>query len=56
MEIYVTVEDLRPINEALGRGSDVEIQRTKDGYRIIEQKVKVLKKGPARKTPPDLGR
>lgn len=56
MTIYVTAEDLRPINEALERGSDVKIQRTREGYRIIECKVKVLKKGAARTSPPDLRR
>lgn len=42
----VQQEDLHIINEALNKGFDVEIQNTKNGYRIISKAVKVLKKTP----------
>lgn len=41
---YVRKEDLFLINRALNDDKDVRIQRTKDGYRIIEDTVKVLRK------------
>ena len=41
---YVRKEDLFLINRALNDDKDVRIQRTKDGYRIIEDTVKVLHK------------
>ena len=45
MEHYLTKEDLPCINEALNRGEDVRIQRTKNsGCRILSDKVSVLKK------------
>ena len=43
MEKLLTSEDLACINEALARGVDVRVQMTKGGYRILEDKVKVLK-------------
>ena len=44
MTEYVRPEDLFLINRALNDDKDVRIQRTKDGYRIIEDTVKVLRK------------
>lgn len=41
---FVREEDLHVINRALNNNRDVRIQRTKDGYRIVEDTVKVLAK------------
>ena len=41
---FVRKEDLRIINMALNNNRDIRIQRTKDGYRIVEDTVKVLSK------------
>lgn len=46
---YVRKEDLFLINRALNDDKDVRIQRTKDGYRIIEDTVKVLRKAEVEK-------
>lgn len=43
----VTEKELPVINAALGRGSDVRIQNTRDGIRIIEDKMTVLFRGKA---------
>ena len=43
MTEFVKKEDLHIINRALN-GSDVKIQLTKDGYRITEDTMKVLKR------------
>lgn len=37
-------DDLQCIYRALERGADVRIQNTKDGVRIVEDTVKVLKR------------
>ncbi len=44
MTEYVKKEDLFLINRALNDDKDVRIQRTKDGYRIVEDSVKVILK------------
>lgn len=41
---FVKKEDLHIINMALNNNKDIRIQRTKDGYRIVEDTVKVLAK------------
>ena len=41
---FVKKEDLHIINMALNNIRDIRIQRTKDGYRIVEDTVKVLAK------------
>ena len=41
---FVRKEDLHIINMALNNNRDIGIQRTKDGYRIVEDTVKVLAK------------
>ena len=41
---FVKKEDLHIINMALNNNRDIRIQRTKDGYRIVEDTVKVLSK------------
>lgn len=41
---FVRKEDLHIINMALNNNKDIRIQRTKDGYRIVEDTVKVLAK------------
>lgn len=41
---FVRKEDLHIINMALNNNRDIRIQRTKDGYRIVEDTVKVLSK------------
>lgn len=41
---FVREEDLHIINMALNNNRDIRIQRTKDGYRIVEDTVKVLAK------------
>lgn len=41
---FVSEEDLHIINMALNNNRDIRIQRTKDGYRIVEDTVKVLSK------------
>ena len=41
---FVKKEDLHIINMALNYNRDIRIQRTKDGYRIVEDTVKVLAK------------
>ena len=43
MKQLLAPEDLTCINEALARGADVRVQVTKGGFRILEDKVKVLK-------------
>lgn len=43
----LTEKELPVINAALGRGSDVRIQNTRDGIRIIEDKMTVLFRGKA---------
>lgn len=45
MTKYVTQEDIPIINKALNSGVDVRIQLTPSGYRIVSDKVVVLKKG-----------
>lgn len=44
MTEFVKQEDLHIINMALNNNRDIRIQRTKDGYRIVEDTVKVLAK------------
>lgn len=39
----LAAEDLDLINAALRRGSDVRIQRTREGCKILEERVKVLR-------------
>lgn len=46
---YVRKEDLFLINRALNDDKDVRIQRTKDGYRIVEDSVKVILKAAVEK-------
>ena len=46
---FVTADDLKIINKALNEEKDVRIQRTREGYRIVEDTVRVLKKGTAGK-------
>lgn len=41
---FVRKEDLHIINMALNNNRDIRIQRTKDGYRIVEDTIKVLAK------------
>ena len=41
---FVSEEDLHIINMALNNNRDIRIQRTKDGYRLVEDTVKVLAK------------
>ena len=41
---FVKKEDLHIINMALNNNRDIRIRRTKDGYRIVEDTVKVLAK------------
>lgn len=41
---FVRKEDLHIINMALNNNRDIRIQRTNDGYRIVEDTVKVLAK------------
>lgn len=41
----VTTEDIVIINEALKKGFDVRIQNTPEGYRIVADRVNVLKRG-----------
>lgn len=45
VKIYVTEKDLTCINAALSQGADIRIQITKEGYRILADTVRVLKKG-----------
>ena len=47
----VTTEDIKIINDALKKGFDVRIQNTPDGYRIVADKVNVLKRGHSAKKP-----
>ncbi len=35
-------KELQILNDALRRGRDVEVQRTRDGVRILEKRVRVL--------------
>ena len=44
MREFVTADDLKVINKALNEEKDVRIQRTRDGYRIVEDTVRVLLK------------
>lgn len=44
MTEFVKADDLRVINKALNEEKDVRIQRTRDGYRIVEDTIRVLKK------------
>lgn len=44
MASYLTAADIDIINAALSEGKDVRVQLTKEGYRIISDTVKVLKK------------
>lgn len=44
MAVEITEKDIQAIKEALERGSDVRVERTKYGVRIVELKVKVLSK------------
>ena len=47
----VTAEDLPLINKALADGADVRIQGTNDGgFRIVADRVKLLKRSAPRKT------
>ena len=46
---YLTSEDVVIINKALSKGEDVRVQATATGYRIISEKVTVLKKKAAQK-------
>lgn len=41
---FVTTDDLKVINKALNEEKDVRIQRTREGYRIVEDTVRVLLK------------
>ena len=47
----VTTEDIKIINDALQQGSDVRIQNTPDGYRIVADKGSGLKRGHSAKKP-----
>lgn len=47
----VTTEDIVIINEALKKGFDVRIQKTPEGYRIVADKVNVLKRGLCERNP-----
>lgn len=47
---YVTAQDLEIINKILNDGNDCRIQLTKEGYRIVSDAVKVVKKGVGPKT------
>lgn len=47
VKTYVTENDLTYINAALSQGADIRIQVTKEGYRILADTVRVLKKGSA---------
>lgn len=49
---FVKKEDLHIINMALNNNRDVRIQRTKDGYRIVEDAVKVIAKRDIAKNTP----
>lgn len=49
---FVRKEDLHIINMALNNNRDIRIQRTKDGYRIVEDTVKVLAKRDLEKDSP----
>lgn len=42
---FVKRQDLDIINKALNEGNDVRIQRTKDSYRIVADRVTVLQRG-----------
>lgn len=44
MKDLLTEAELETMNEALRKGRDVEVQRTRDGIRIIEKRIKVLDK------------
>lgn len=44
MAVVITEKDMKEIQAALDRGSDVRIEKTKYGIRIIELKVKVISK------------
>ena len=44
MAVVITEKDMKEIQVALDRGSDVRIEKTKYGIRIIELKVKVISK------------
>ena len=44
MANYLTAGDIDIIKAALSEGKDVRVQLTKEGYRIISDTVKVLKK------------
>lgn len=46
MKEYLTEAELKVLNEALNKGRDVEVQRTREGIRIIEKRIKVLDKKP----------
>ncbi len=52
MTEFVKQEDLHIINRALNNNRDIRIQRTKDGYRIVEDAVKVLVKRDIAKNSP----
>ena len=41
-EISISNETVRKIEKALMQGYDVTIQKTRDGYRVISQKVSVI--------------
>lgn len=49
---FVKKEDIHIINMALNNNRDVRIQRTKDGYRIVEDAVKVIAKRDIAKNTP----
>ena len=38
----LTANNLDTINNILKKGSDVRIQKTKDGFRILEDRVRVV--------------
>lgn len=44
-DAMVTTEDIKIINDALKKGFDVRIQNTPEGYRIVADRVNVLKRG-----------
>lgn len=43
-DAMVTTEDIKIINDALKKGFDVRIQNTPEGYRIVADRVNVLKR------------
>ena len=44
MAVEITEKDVKAMKDALERGSDIRVERTKYGIRIVELKVKVISK------------